>query len=85
MRMLQEGVAPALIENAAKFAGFPLAQGLTNLLPSWTGGPLSLIETVGLPKFLAECRRMAERYGTRFTPSPWLTQRAERGEAFYPS
>jgi 3-hydroxyacyl-CoA dehydrogenase/enoyl-CoA hydratase/3-hydroxybutyryl-CoA epimerase len=53
--------------------------------PSWTGGPLSLIETVGLDRFVAECKRMAERYGPRFQPPPGLVARARRGEKFYPA
>ena len=31
--------------------------------PTWTGGTLSLIETVGVPKFVAECDRLASLYG----------------------
>jgi 3-hydroxyacyl-CoA dehydrogenase/enoyl-CoA hydratase/3-hydroxybutyryl-CoA epimerase len=53
--------------------------------PSWTGGPLSLIDTVGIRKFTAECQRMAGPYGPRFAPSAWLLARAARGEAFYPA
>jgi 3-hydroxyacyl-CoA dehydrogenase/enoyl-CoA hydratase/3-hydroxybutyryl-CoA epimerase len=51
--------------------------------PSWTGGTLSFIETVGLPDFIAECDRMAAAYGPRFTPSEWLRERAATGETFY--
>jgi 3-hydroxyacyl-CoA dehydrogenase/enoyl-CoA hydratase/3-hydroxybutyryl-CoA epimerase len=53
--------------------------------PAWTGGPLSVIDTVGITDFVAECRVMAERYGTRFAPSAWLEARAVRGETFYPA
>ena len=77
-RCLEEGV---LTHAADADVGALLAWGF----PSWTGGPLSLIDTVGLPRFVAECKNMAERYGTRFTPSAWLSERAEHGEAFYPS
>lgn len=51
--------------------------------PAWTGGPLSFIETVGLPAFVAACERMTGTHGARFSPSPWLRARAERGESFY--
>ncbi|MBL8270969.1 3-hydroxyacyl-CoA dehydrogenase NAD-binding domain-containing protein [Steroidobacter sp.] len=51
--------------------------------PAWTGGPLSLIETVGLEKFVAQAERMAAKYGPRFGPSDWLRARAEQGESFY--
>jgi 3-hydroxyacyl-CoA dehydrogenase/enoyl-CoA hydratase/3-hydroxybutyryl-CoA epimerase len=77
-RCLEEGV---VTHPADADVGSLLAWGF----PSWTGGPLSLIDTIGLPKFVAECRRMAERFGARFAPSAWLSERAGRGEAFYPA
>jgi 3-hydroxyacyl-CoA dehydrogenase/enoyl-CoA hydratase/3-hydroxybutyryl-CoA epimerase len=51
--------------------------------PPWTGGTLSFIDTVGLETFVAECERMARKYGRRFRPSKWLKERAARGEPFY--
>lgn len=51
--------------------------------PSWTGGTLSYIETLGLPAFVAECERLAGLYGKRFEPSTWLRARAEAGVLFY--
>jgi len=53
--------------------------------PSWSGGALSFIDTVGLPAFVAECERLAEQHGPRFAPSPWLRERAARNETFYAS
>lgn len=53
--------------------------------PSWTGGTLSLIETVGLKTFVAECDHMAGLYGDRFGVSDWLRQRVERDQKFYES
>jgi 3-hydroxyacyl-CoA dehydrogenase/enoyl-CoA hydratase/3-hydroxybutyryl-CoA epimerase len=53
--------------------------------PQWTGGPLSLIDTVGLSAFVEQCERFAERHGERFRPSPWLKAKAVCGERFYPS
>ena len=47
------------------------------------GGPLTLIETVGLRTFVAECERMAASYGQRFTPPAGLRARAKSGESFY--
>ena len=52
--------------------------------PTWTGGTLSLIDTVGLPAFIAECDRLADLYGERFRPSAWLRERAEQGATFHP-
>ena len=52
--------------------------------PPYTGGTLSFIDTVGLKEFVAECDRMAEAYGERFTVSDWLRKKAADGERFYP-
>jgi 3-hydroxyacyl-CoA dehydrogenase/enoyl-CoA hydratase/3-hydroxybutyryl-CoA epimerase len=49
----------------------------------WSGGPLSLIDTVGLKAFVAECDRLAQAYGPRFTPTAGLRRMAEKGETFY--
>jgi 3-hydroxyacyl-CoA dehydrogenase / enoyl-CoA hydratase / 3-hydroxybutyryl-CoA epimerase len=51
--------------------------------PVHTGGTLSYIDTMGAAKFVAECRRLAKKYGERFTPTPGLLQRARTGEKFY--
>jgi 3-hydroxyacyl-CoA dehydrogenase/enoyl-CoA hydratase/3-hydroxybutyryl-CoA epimerase len=53
--------------------------------PPWTGGTLSLIETVGLAQFVADCDRLAAKYGQRFAVPESLRQRAARGEGFYPA
>lgn len=45
--------------------------------PSWTGGTLSFIETVGLGAFVAGCKRLAQRHGPRFAPSEWLAAQTE--------
>ena len=49
----------------------------------WTGGPLSLIDTVGVAEFVRECDRLAQAYGERFTPNALLRRMAENGETFY--
>jgi 3-hydroxyacyl-CoA dehydrogenase/enoyl-CoA hydratase/3-hydroxybutyryl-CoA epimerase len=53
--------------------------------PAWTGGTLSFIDTVGIKHFVAECDRMTETYGDRFSVSDWLRQRADNGEPFHRS
>jgi len=53
--------------------------------PTWTGGVLSYIDTLGLPGFVEQCDQLAERWGERFRPSPWLRQRAASGETFHRS
>lgn len=77
-RCLEEGV---LTDPADGDVGSALAWGF----PSWTGGTLSYIDTVGIKAFVSECRRFAEQFGPRFQPSQWLCQRAERGDSFYPA
>jgi len=77
-RCLEEGV---VMHPADADVGSLLAWGF----PSWTGGPLSLIDTIGIEDFVAQCLGLAERYGPRFAPSTWLKARAARDEAFYPA
>ncbi|MCC4114745.1 enoyl-CoA hydratase/isomerase family protein [Aromatoleum toluclasticum] len=76
-RCLEEGV---LTHPADGDVGSVLAWGF----PTWTGGTLSLIDTVGVGRFVEECERLAGQYGQRFKPSGWLRERAVRGEPFYP-
>lgn len=75
-RCLEEGV---LRHPADGDVGSVLAWGY----PSWTGGTLSFIDTVGVQAFVIECERLAKCYGERFKPSPWLCQRALSGEPIF--
>ncbi|WP_454882563.1 3-hydroxyacyl-CoA dehydrogenase NAD-binding domain-containing protein [Sphingomonas oryzagri] len=52
--------------------------------PSWTGGTISYIDTVGIETFVAHADSLAQKYGPRFLPSPWLRDKAAKGESFYP-
>ncbi|MBP6013852.1 MAG: enoyl-CoA hydratase/isomerase family protein [Alphaproteobacteria bacterium] len=49
----------------------------------YTGGPLSVIDTVGTKKFVEDCDRLAQKYGKRFLPGKLLRDMAERGDTFY--
>jgi 3-hydroxyacyl-CoA dehydrogenase/enoyl-CoA hydratase/3-hydroxybutyryl-CoA epimerase len=49
----------------------------------WTGGPLSLIEGVGLQRFVETCDRLAASYGPRFAVPERLRRMAAAGESFY--
>jgi 3-hydroxyacyl-CoA dehydrogenase/enoyl-CoA hydratase/3-hydroxybutyryl-CoA epimerase len=51
--------------------------------PTYTGGTLSLVDTVGTAAFVAECDRLAQQHGARFRPSDWLRQRAAAGTSFH--
>ncbi len=72
-RCLEEGV---LTHPADGDLGAVLGWGF----PTWTGGTLSLIDTIGLSGFIAACDRLAQRHGPRFTASDALRGRALRGE-----
>jgi 3-hydroxyacyl-CoA dehydrogenase/enoyl-CoA hydratase/3-hydroxybutyryl-CoA epimerase len=52
---------------------------------SWTGGPLSFIDMMGVAAFVARSQELAAKYGVRFSPPPLLLDMAARGEAFYPA
>jgi 3-hydroxyacyl-CoA dehydrogenase/enoyl-CoA hydratase/3-hydroxybutyryl-CoA epimerase len=48
--------------------------------PSWTGGTLSFIDTVGIATFAARCKQLAQRYGERFRPSDALFERVRASQ-----
>ena len=50
----------------------------------YTGGPLSLIDTVGVAEFVQECEGLSKTYGERFAPPKLLRDMAAKGETFYP-
>jgi len=52
--------------------------------PRWTGGVASYIDTIGLQRFVAQCREFASKYGARYEPSAWLLERTASGQSFYP-
>lgn len=75
-RCLEEGVLTHAADGdlgAVMGWGFPL----------YTGGTLSLIDTVGVKAFVDECDRLARCYGERFRPSAWLRERAASGTPFH--
>jgi len=51
--------------------------------PSWTGGTLSYIDTIGIATFVKDCDALAQKYGPRFLPSAWLRDRARAATTFY--
>lgn len=71
LRCLEEGV---LFDPMDGDLGAILGLGY----PRWTGGPLSLIETIGPQTFLEECRRLADDHGARYAPSDWMAAAAHR-------
>jgi 3-hydroxyacyl-CoA dehydrogenase/enoyl-CoA hydratase/3-hydroxybutyryl-CoA epimerase len=49
----------------------------------YTGGPLSMIDSMGAKAFVAQCERLAEKHGERFRPNRLLREMAASGETFY--
>jgi 3-hydroxyacyl-CoA dehydrogenase/enoyl-CoA hydratase/3-hydroxybutyryl-CoA epimerase len=52
--------------------------------PAWTGGPLSLIDTIGLPRFIAQSAELHSQFGDRFSAPQLLLNMAQQGNRFYP-
>lgn len=65
----------------------PVVADLSSLLgwgfPSYTGGVLSYVDTMGLANFIAMCDRFADEHGDHFRPSDILSARAENNESIY--
>jgi 3-hydroxyacyl-CoA dehydrogenase/enoyl-CoA hydratase/3-hydroxybutyryl-CoA epimerase len=53
--------------------------------PASKGGVISQIDMIGAGNFVAECERMAQAYGPRFSPPTLLRDMAASGGAFYPA
>jgi 3-hydroxyacyl-CoA dehydrogenase/enoyl-CoA hydratase/3-hydroxybutyryl-CoA epimerase len=53
--------------------------------PSWTGGTLSYIDTIGLTQFIRDCRELAPKCGPRFGPPEWLLEKQRLNRTFYPA
>lgn len=75
-RCLEEGV---LTHPADGDLGSILGWGF----PSWTGGVLSLIDTVGPARFVEECARLADRHGPRFLVPRSLIEMAHAGKTYH--
>ena len=48
-----------------------------------TGGAISLIDQIGVKKFVAECDALAQKYGSQFAVPKLLRDMAAKGESFY--
>jgi len=65
----------------------PVTADLSTLLgwgfPSYTGGVLSYVDTMGLHGFIAMCDRFAEEFGDHFRPSDGLRARCSDDQCIY--
>ncbi|MEQ1501852.1 MAG: 3-hydroxyacyl-CoA dehydrogenase NAD-binding domain-containing protein [Myxococcota bacterium] len=50
-----------------------------------TGGPLAMMDRIGLPTLVAALDAFAVKYGDRYRPSAALRKMAERNERFFPN
>ena len=75
-RCLQEGVVTSPRDaDVGSILGWGFAP--------FTGGVISLIDSVGAEAFVAECKRLARRHGRRFAPPKILKEMAATGARFY--
>ncbi len=51
----------------------------------YSGGPFCMIDTIGVANFVKECDRMAQAYGSSFSPPDMLRTMAKKDERFYPA
>lgn len=49
----------------------------------WTGGPLSMVDTIGIAEFTDDCDNLTRKYGRGFAVPKMLRDKAEKGEKFY--
>ncbi len=49
----------------------------------YTGGPISMIDTMGAAAFVSRCEGLAKTHGGRFAPNKLLRDLAKTGETFY--
>jgi len=75
-RTFEEGVITDVREaDVGSILGFGFAP--------FSGGTLSYIDMMGTNVFVGLCRRLEDKHGPRFKPTPLLIEMAERNETFY--
>jgi 3-hydroxyacyl-CoA dehydrogenase/enoyl-CoA hydratase/3-hydroxybutyryl-CoA epimerase len=75
-KAMAEGV---LIDPADGDVGSILGVGF----PAYLGGPFSMMDTIGILKVVAECDRLAARYGEQYAAPQLLRDMAARDQRFY--
>jgi 3-hydroxyacyl-CoA dehydrogenase / enoyl-CoA hydratase / 3-hydroxybutyryl-CoA epimerase len=76
VRCFEEGV---ITDPREADVGSILAWGFA----PWSGGVISMIDSIGVAEFTRELERMTKAYGERFTPPALLRDMAAKGESFY--
>ncbi|HRW30292.1 MAG: enoyl-CoA hydratase/isomerase family protein [Alphaproteobacteria bacterium] len=49
----------------------------------WTGGPISMIDTIGIDKFISECDELSKKHGDVFKVPEMLRKMQKDGQRFY--
>ena len=66
----------------------PIKADLVSILgwgfPSYTGGVLSYIDTMGINEFISVCDHLREQTTADLNPSSWLRQQAQKTNRVYP-
>jgi 3-hydroxyacyl-CoA dehydrogenase/enoyl-CoA hydratase/3-hydroxybutyryl-CoA epimerase len=76
VRCTEDGtVADARIADVGAILGCGFA--------SWTGGPLSYVDMLGVRNFVQRCNDLSEKYGSRFAPPQLVLQMQAAGKSFY--
>lgn len=75
-KAMAEGV---LIDPADGDVGSILGVGF----PAYLGGPFSMMDTIGIDKVVAECDRLAARFGAQYAAPQLLRDMAAEGRTFY--
>ena len=74
-RCVGEGIVSAADADVGSLLGWGF--------PAFLGGVISHIDTVGLPDFVRECDRLAQKYGSRFNVPAALREMADRGGRYH--
>ncbi len=75
-RTMEEGIVTDPREaDVGSILGFGFAP--------YTGGAISYIDGMGAKAFVAQCEKLAARYGEHFQPTPLIRDLAAKGETFY--
>jgi 3-hydroxyacyl-CoA dehydrogenase/enoyl-CoA hydratase/3-hydroxybutyryl-CoA epimerase len=75
-RCFEEGVLTDVREaDVGSILGFGFAP--------FSGGTLSYIDMMGVPRFAELCQRLEKKHGSRFAPAKLLLDMAQKGESFY--
>lgn len=77
--------AKALQENMVDPVNADLISVLVNRFPSYTGGVVSFIDTLGISDFNALCEQLYGKGNGQQSSTKWLSEKAKESDLIYPS